>query len=123
MVCLDTSAIIAMLEGDQKVKDALVSAYSSPLTTTSITEYELLKHSNLIKRDVAERILVEFEIYHFGRRAAHESAKIFESLRAKGKMINENDILIAGIARANNDLLITKDRGFKNIDSDMIMIL
>jgi len=38
-------------------------------------------------------------------------------------MVNELDIIIAGIAAANNETLITRDRAFLNFESTKIIVL
>jgi len=44
-------------------------------------------------------------------------------LAQKGRMINELDLIIAGIALANNETLITKDRDFLNFESEKIIVI
>ena len=84
----------------------------------------MLKHSDKIKRELATELLSTMKIYYFDEGAAEESSKIYRSLKAEGKMINENDILIAGIIISNNESLITRDEGFKNIkESNRISIV
>jgi predicted nucleic acid-binding protein len=38
-------------------------------------------------------------------------------------MINENDLLIAGISLANNEILLTRDKKFANVDDERIKII
>lgn len=38
-------------------------------------------------------------------------------------LINELDIMIAGIAATNNETLITKDKDFLNLESNKIIVL
>jgi predicted nucleic acid-binding protein len=38
-------------------------------------------------------------------------------------MVNELDILIAGIAAANNETLVTKDKDFLNFENAKIIVL
>lgn len=124
LVCLDTSVIIDYLGGEKRAI-ALVDSYKlkERICTTTITEYELLRHKDKIKRGLAEDVLDSMQIYTFDRASALEASKIFENLRDLGKMINENDILIAGIAIANNELLITRDEGFNHIKNGRILVL
>ncbi len=124
MVCLDTSVIMDLLDGNPKVK-AVVDRYleNAQATTTAITEYELYKHKSELKRETAILMLDDMEVYDFDREAAKEASAIFNSLRAKGKLINENDILIAAIALSRNEVLITSDKDFKEIDSSKIIVV
>ncbi len=116
MVCFDTSILIDYLKGDEGIVE-LIKAYAKDekISTTAITEYELLKHPDRIKRDVAMELISSMEVHSFDTDAAVESAKIYQDLKARGKMINENDILIAGISESNKELLITRDTGFSDI--------
>lgn len=117
MTCLDTSILIDYMTGNTKIV-GLVDEYASKEMTsiTTITEYELLKHGDKIKREIAEGVIDSMQVYPFTSSSALEAAKIFERLRKSGRMINENDILIAGIAFSNNELLITRDKRFKGLE-------
>lgn len=116
MVCLDTSILIDYLKGDTGIV-ALIASYAKEekLSTTAISEYELLRHPDKLKRELAQELLSSMKIYYFDRDAASESSKIYRTLKAEGNKINENDILIAGIVLSNNELLITRDDGFRHI--------
>ena len=124
MTFIDTSVIIAFLAGDKKVA-AIVEEFAEAgeIKTTTITEYELLKHKNALKKQVAEDFLSEITVQPFDRASAKKAAAIYEKLKETGKMINENDLLIAGIALAANEVLLTRDRKFRNIDDENIKIV
>ena len=55
--------------------------------------------------------------------AAKQAAEIFNRLKEKGKLINENDMLIAAIAMANKETLITGDKDFGEIGDDGIIVI
>ncbi|WP_375379271.1 PIN domain-containing protein [Ferroplasma sp.] len=57
------------------------------------------------------------------RNSALRSAEIFKMLRSSGNLINENDILIAGIALQNNNKFITLDSDFSKINDSNINVL
>ncbi len=125
MVCLDTSILIDYLKGEKGVV-SLINSYANEekLSTTVISEYELLKHSDTIKREMAEEFLSAMKIYPLDRHAVEEASKIYRNLKAQGKMANENDILIAGISLSNGQLLLTRDGGFKAMaDNDMVKVV
>ena len=124
MTFIDTSVIIDFLAGDEKIV-ALVKelAEKEEIKTTTITEYELLKHGAELKRQVAEKFLSAVIVCPFDRASARKAALLFESLSKAGKMINENDLLIAGISLANDEVLLTRDRKFGNIDDVNIKIV
>ncbi len=124
MTLLDTSVIIDYLAGDQKIV-ALVKEIltKEDAKTTTITEYELLRHKSRIRKQAAERFLSSATVYVFDRAAAKESATLFQELQDSGKMINENDILIAGIALAYGEVLLTRDRKLASIGKANIKII
>jgi tRNA(fMet)-specific endonuclease VapC len=121
---LDTSVIIDFLAGDQKIV-ALIQEIirREDVKTTTITEYELLRHKTKIRKQAAERFLSGVTVYSFDRAAAQRAALLFEELRDSGRMINENDLLIAGISLANDELLLTRDKKFGNLDNVNIKIV
>ena len=124
MTFLDTSVIIDFLAGDQTIVALLREILKKEdVKTTTINEYELLKHKAKIRKQAAERFLSGVIVCSFDRAAAKEAAALFEELQAKGKMINENDLLIAGTALANGEILLTKDRKFANIGKKNIRIV
>ena len=124
MTFIDTSVIIDFLAGDEKIV-ALIKdlAEKEEIKTTTITEYELLKHRAELKRQVAEKFLSAVTVCPFDRASAKKSALLFENLSKAGKMVNENDLLIAGISLANNEVLFTRDRKFGAVDNMNIKIV
>jgi len=121
---LDTSVIIDFLAGDEKIV-ALVKETSEKedIKTTTITEYELLRHKTKIRKQAAEKFLSGVTVCSFDRASARKAASLYEKLREAGKMINENDLLIAGISLANEEVLLTRDQKFGNIDDPKIRIV
>jgi predicted nucleic acid-binding protein len=118
---LDTSVIIDFLVGDQKIV-ALVKEILSKedVKTTTINEYELLRHKTKIRKQAAERFLSGAIVCSFGRDAARKAAVLFEELQDAGRMINENDLLIAGVSLAHDEILLTRDQKLANIGKDKI---
>ena len=116
--------MIDFLRGDRKIAE-IINEYAlrEAISITTITEYELLKHTDKIKREIAEKVIASMQIYPFTRAAAEEAARVFEKLNREGKMINENDILIVGIAFSNNELLITRDEKSNSIGSERILVV
>ena len=111
MTFLDTSIIIDFLSGDKEIV-ALVKELNEKeeIKTTTITEYELLRHKTKIKRQAAQKFLSAVTVFSFDRDSARKAALLYEKLRASGEMINENDLLIAGISLSNEEILLTRDR-------------
>ena len=121
MTFLDTSVIIDFLAGDQKIVALLKEILSKEVVkTTTITEYELLRHKTKIKKQAAERFLSGVIVCSFDRDAAKKAAELFQELQDVGRMVNENDLLIAGIALAHDEILLTRDQKLASIGKDKI---
>ena len=124
MVLIDTNIIVDLIAGDKQIIALLNKLVEKEeIKTSTITEYELLKHKNRLKKQLAEDFLSEIIICPFDRAAARKSALLFNKLKESGKMINENDLLIAGICLANDEVLLTRDQKFGNIDDANIKIV
>ena len=121
MTFLDTSIIIDFLAGDQRIV-AIVEGIlnKEDVKTTTITEYELLRHKTKIKKQAAERFLSGVIVCSFDRDAAKKAAVLFQELQNSGRMVNENDLLIAGIALAHDEVLLTRDQKLASIGKDKI---
>lgn len=121
MTFLDTSVIIDFLAGDQKIVAIVKEIFNKEdIKTTTITEYELLRHKTKIKKQAAERFLSGAVVCSFDREAAKKAAELFQELRDAGRMVNENDLLIAGIALAHDEVLLTRDQKLGRIGKDKI---
>jgi tRNA(fMet)-specific endonuclease VapC len=123
MACLDTNVIIEYMKGNKKIID-LVNSYAlkEEISSTTITEYELWKYYD--QRKIKQiSILESIKMYSFDRPAAKKAAEIFNLLKEKGKLINENDMLIAAMALANRETLITRDKDFNEIGDDRILVI
>lgn len=124
MTFIDTSVIIDFLAGDEKIVNLIKElAEKEVIKTTTITEYELLKHKAELKRQVAEKFLSAMQVCPFDRASARKAATLFEKLTKAGKMINENDLLIAGITLSNDEVLLTRDQKFASIGDSNIKIV
>jgi predicted nucleic acid-binding protein len=71
MTLIDTSVIIDLIAGDERIVSLIQElASTEEVKTTSITEYELLKHKSKLKRRLAEEFLSEVTVYPFDGDAA-----------------------------------------------------
>ena len=124
MTLIDTSVIIDFIAGDERIVSLIHElADTEEIKTTSITEYELLKHKSKLKRRLAEEFLSEVIVYPFDGDAAKKAAMLFGELRDAGRLINENDLLIAGISLAHDEVLLTRDQKLANVGKDNIRIV
>ncbi len=123
MVCLDSDILISFLRGDSAAREKmseLKQGGEGPLRTTAINRYELLKGAGLSKLEERNQVLVkrlvsEMEILELDSDACEIGASAFKDLRNHGRIVNELDILIAGIALRNKETLVSRDGGFKRI--------
>ena len=83
----------------------------------------MLKHKTKLKRQLAEDFLSELTVYPFDSDAAREAAVLFEELKNSGRMINEADLLVAGISLANDEVLLTRDRKLASVGKSNIRIV
>jgi predicted nucleic acid-binding protein len=124
MVILDTSVVIDI---SRKKKYALVllASYQEKerIATTLITQYEMLRGTPEPYINYITELLNRFVILDFANNSLDETVKMYKKLKKKGKLINELDIMIAGIAATSNETLITKDNDFLNLESDKIVVL
>ena len=124
MVVFDSSIIIDELRQKKTVLD-LVKSYSKKerIATTVISKFEILRGTTEKNVSLVTELLSHFVVYDFEDDAINEVVKVYKNLKEKGKMVNELDVLIAGIAAANNEMLITKDKDFLNFESPKIIVL
>jgi tRNA(fMet)-specific endonuclease VapC len=124
MVILDTSVVVDVSRKKQYALD-LIASYQEKeqISTTIITQYEMLRGTPEPYLSYITNLLNKFVILDFGGDALDETVKIYKKLKEKGTLINELDIIIAGIAATNNQTLITKDQDFLNLKNEKIIVL
>ncbi len=117
---LDTDTISYYLRGDKSIKDKFIE-YKYELSSTTINYAELVyglkKRDNKKYLPTVEMIFDNIKIYDFDKK----SAKIFATLKAdmgkKGLVVADMDLLIASIAIANGETLISNNlKHFEKID-------
>jgi tRNA(fMet)-specific endonuclease VapC len=123
LVCLDSDILISFLRGDPAAAgkvSSLKEGSQGPLKTTVINEYELLKGAGLSKlRDrnqvQVKRLISEMEVLELDSEACDIGAGVFNHLKDRGSMVNELDILVAGIVLRNRETLVSRDSGFRGM--------
>jgi predicted nucleic acid-binding protein len=123
-VVFDSSIIIDVLRKKNSAMD-LTESYTEKerITITVISKYEILMGTTEKDAGLVSGLLSQFVIYDLEDSVVKEPVKAHKKLAEKGKMINELDVLIAGIVAANNETLITKDKDFLNFESAKIIVL
>jgi len=124
MVLIDTTVMVDALR-NKKIALTIIESYSGKdrLATSIITKYEILRGVTKKGANLASELLNRFIILDFDENSLAEAVRIYQTLSSEGKMINELDIIIAAIAAANNEVLITRDNDFSNLNSNKITIL
>jgi len=107
---LDTNIISYYLKGIENLKEKITGNIDS-LSISIISYYEII--SGLQSIDANKRIS-EFDkfckltdIINLDKPSILASCKIYASLKKSGRLIDDIDILIAGIALSNNLVMVT----------------
>ncbi|MDA8054085.1 MAG: type II toxin-antitoxin system VapC family toxin [Thermoplasmatales archaeon] len=120
MVLLDTNVIIDYLIGKEKIVKLVNTFPGDELSMTFVNQYELLKYKN---RKALEEAIDNLRIYHSTDLSINSSAKAYKSLSSKGKMMSDNDLLMFGVCIANNEVMITQDKAFKDLGSESVIVI
>ncbi|MBD3230669.1 MAG: PIN domain-containing protein [Candidatus Lokiarchaeota archaeon] len=120
MIILDTSACIDYLNGDENLYK-IIEEQDSLIHITAITIYEINIGLKRTKRKISDKRYkflhkkwLEFingmQVFPLGTKEAEEASRIYDYLESTGNLIEDNDILIAGIMLSNNiEKIITKN--------------
>lgn len=122
MTVLDTTVIVALLKGKSETVAKIneLQENNDNLSITIITAYELLKGAYLSAKPQENTLIVKeaianLQVLELSPQACVEAAEIFSELKNTGKIISEFDVLIAAIAKTNNESILTYDKHFKTI--------
>jgi len=120
MKILDTTFLIDFLRGDKRTLK--IAKGNGHLLTTQINMYEVIRGiflgdnsaSDLLK---ATEMFENIRVLQFDDNAIIKAAEIFADLTKKGRMIADNDCIIAGIALSNNinNIITQNTEHFKRI--------
>ena len=120
MILLDTTACIDYLRGNPDIGQVLAQN-NDIFAITSVTIYEVsiglertkrLKSSKVYHSQLAvwNKFRALFKILDLTQSAAEKAAEIYDYLVQAGQIVDDNDILIAGIMRsANLQTIITRN--------------
>ena len=122
MFALDTNTLIYFFKGEGDVARHLLATPPTQVAVPTIVLYEL--YVGIAKSSAPSRRTQQLQgmidvvtIMDFSARAAKESAEIRAVLERAGTPIGPVDTLIAGIARANNAVLVTRnEREFSRVE-------
>ena len=113
---LDTNTLIYYFKGLGNVKERLLACQPSEIVLSSVVYYELqvgiLKSTSPQKRIAQLAILKnQFSWVDFDEKSAEATAQIRVELERMGKPIGSYDVQIAGMAMANDLILVTHNTG------------
>jgi tRNA(fMet)-specific endonuclease VapC len=118
---LDTNIVIGLLSDVEGTKVRLSATFQRAVVSTTVLG-ELIygaMYSAKIEENLnrIEELMAEFAVLTLDAGTAYEYGRIKQSMRAKGKMIPDNDLWIAAAAIQNRLTLVTNDRHFESVDS------
>ena len=107
---LDTNIISFYLKGDESLKEKVLSNIDS-IVISIISYYEIvsgLQSINANKRITEFKKFCELvDIINLDKSSITASCQIYSTLKKSGNLIDDIDILIAGIALSNNLVMVT----------------
>ena len=113
---LDTNTLIYYFKGLGNVKERLLVCQPSEIVFSSVVYYELqvgiLKSTSPQKR-IAQLAILKNQVswVDFDEKSAEATAQIRVELERMGKPIGAYDVQIAGMAMANDLILVTHNTG------------
>lgn len=107
---LDTNIISFYLKGDENLKEKVLSNIDS-IAVSIISYYEIvsgLQSINANKRiNEFDKFCELIDIVNLDKASILASCKMYSFLKKSGNLIDDIDILIAGIAKANDLIVVT----------------
>lgn len=116
---LDTSAAIALLNGNPAIEQKIEGAASVSLPVITLGElYFGAENSARVDENLDKVVALSerFDVIDCDHAVARMYGQIAFELKSKGRPIQPNDMWIAAIARQLGLILLTKDSHFKFID-------
>lgn len=122
---LDTNIITALLKGNEKIKNRIRATIlkGNEIVIHGICYYEikrgLLAADAVSQLERFEKFVNKFKLLLLDRKTfLDEAAEIYASLKKKGKLISDADILIAAPCRNSEYVIITDDvKHFQRIEN------
>ncbi len=112
---LDTTAIIDLIRGDKNIEEKIkyLNEDNVAFLFTSISVFEIWQGAEDINNEKKlEKIhffLNSFGSFGFDIPSAEEAGSIHAKLKLEGEIIDPEDSMIAGIAKTNNETVLTKN--------------
>ncbi len=118
---VDTDILSYFLRGDERIKKNFIR-YESVLASTTINYAELLfglaKKRNMRYLQAIHTIFENIKVYEFDKKSAEIFGNIKASMQKNGIVVADMDLMIASIAIANDEVLITNNiKHFSKIEN------
>lgn len=111
---LDTNIVSFYLKGDESLKDKVADRIDS-IALSMISYYEVLSGLQSINANRRIREFEDFcsliEVVNIDKASILASCRIYASLKRSGNLIDDIDILIAGIALSRSLVMVTDNTG------------
>ncbi len=122
MACLDTTFLIDLLRGKQNLESIknYLTRTGEFLSIPAPAIMEVWEGACLVDASREEKIRIlelidSFAVLPLDAQSAKEAGEISAELRKTGKIIQVEDIMIAGIAKVNGEKVVTRDEGYARI--------
>ncbi len=122
MVVFDTNIILSAVHGDRWAIELMESYGGEAAAVTIFNKYEMLRGFDPEEEKVLLEVLERLIVYSFGDKELDQAVKLYTKVFSERRRVDEFDLLIAAIALANNETLVTNDEDFKVFGSDKILI-
>lgn len=122
MTVFDTNILIGALHGNKAAEAAIETYNDRGAAITILNKYELVRGAKPLEEPIISDFLLRFKLYGLDDAALDEAVAIYGSIKSRRTKINEFDILIAGIAAANNEMLVTADTDFSGMGKHIVLI-
>ncbi len=123
MFILDSAAIIEFLNATEIGIKVQEDYGDKDIATTAFNVHEILRTVNKTNKTLAINFLEQLPILTFTRRSAEKSAPLQNYLKETGTMINQIDILIAGICQEHDAAIVTLDKDFLKVPKLRVRML
>jgi len=122
MIGIDTSALVDLFRGEEKIKE-LFSKLDEEIASTYVNYFEVilgldLKDSSYYEElEFFKNLFEEVKLLTLNKDSCKSSSLIFWELKKSGMMIGRLDCMIAGILLANgvNKIITRNAKHFENI--------
>lgn len=128
MTCLETTFIIDLLRGKEEIKNfkdeldksEIFLSVASP-TIMEIWSGALRSRLSLKEKEKINELLSSLVVLSLEEKSAKEAGEIEAELLKSGASVDIEDVMIAGICRANGEKIVTRDQHYTRISGLKIM--